>query len=109
MQHNKNLSIGIVLGGYLDQHNHLMDRKELNRRIYGLQKLVTELNQDLFQQRFNNKHNLSIDGVISNKIMTQEQKLETLSDAMMWLKYYHHDVVIQPNTEIDKFIRENRC
>jgi hypothetical protein len=108
MQNNKHLSIGIVLGGYLDQSNHLMDRKELNRRISGLQKLVTKLNQDLFQQRFNNKHNLSIDGVISNKIMTQEQKLETLSDAMMWLKYYHHDVVDSPNTEIDKFIRENK-
>jgi hypothetical protein len=105
MKDNKHLSIGIVLGGYLDENHRLMDRKELNKRISGLQKLVTELNQALFQQRFNNKHNLSIDGVISNKIMTQEQKLETLSDAMMWLKYFNRDVV--QNDDLKKFIKDN--
>ena len=105
MKDNKHLHIGIVMGGYLDQHNRLMDRTELNKRIHGLQKLVTQLNQDLFQQRFNNKHNLSIDGVISNKIMTQEQKLETLSDAMMWLKYFDRDVV--ENDDLKKFIKDN--
>lgn len=69
------LSIGIVFGGYLDQHSRLMDRKELNRRIHGLQAKNEQLEKELFQQRFNNEHNLSIDGVISDKIINQEKEL----------------------------------
>lgn len=37
---------------------------------------VAELNKELEQQRFNNKHNLSIDGAISDKITELEERLK---------------------------------
>jgi hypothetical protein len=39
---------------------------------------ITELEKELFQQKFNNKHNLSIDSEVSNKIIELEDKLSTV-------------------------------
>ena len=48
----ENNSIGIVMGGYLDENGKLMDRTELNRRIYEIQHLNEQLKEQLKECEF---------------------------------------------------------
>lgn len=84
---NKKLTIGIRFGGYTDENERLMDRAELNKRIAGLRKAVTSLERRLDQQMFNNKHNLSIDQPIADKIKSQERKIKRLEKENNKLKW----------------------
>lgn len=45
-------------------------------KVIELQKEIKILEAELHQQRFNNKHNLSIDGVIADKIESLSVKLK---------------------------------
>jgi hypothetical protein len=53
------------------------------------------LERELEQQRFNNKHNLSIDQTIANKIQKLRSQVSTLTDAAFWNAKAFSDVVEQ--------------
>lgn len=84
---NKKLTIGIRFGGYTDENDRLMDRAELNKRIAGLRRTVDSLERQLDQQKFNNKHNLSIDQQIADKIKEQARKIKKLEKQNADMKW----------------------
>lgn len=49
-----------------------------------LNEQISALERELYQQRFNNEHNLSIDGVIVDKIIALEKQLEIAREALVY-------------------------
>jgi len=61
--------------------------------IFAFSKKIKELEKELEQQRFNNKHNLSIDQTVADKIKELEKELELRSS---WVK--HHQKCVEANS-----------
>ena len=61
--------------------------------IFAFSRKIKELEKELEQQRFNNKHNLSIDQTVADKIEQLEKELELRSS---WVK--HHQACVEANS-----------
>lgn len=61
--------------------------------IFVFSRKIKELEKELEQQRFNNKHNLSIDQTVADKIEQLEKELELRSS---WVK--HHQACVEANS-----------
>ena len=70
--------IGIVMGGYLDENKHLMDRAELNKRISLKDEEINSLKEELNNSKnFHCEHFLTDDsGTISCHKKFRDYQLE---------------------------------
>lgn len=75
--------IGIVMGGYLDSNNRLMDRTELNRRIVSMRNSINRLKMDDF---FEEDWQLNIDD------MTVEELRSKILLMHSWVKQHQYAV-----------------